>query len=118
MWFNGRETALYQGHAARITDELEQSANALPKGVDDLRRETCYCRQHQHRMNYLEMREAEYVIGSGTVEGGAKQYQARLCGAGMRWSRPRVEQLIPIRTAILSGRFADVWQKVYNSPQA
>jgi hypothetical protein len=115
-WFNSRETALYQGHDERIACELEEAANQLPKAADDLRREAGYFRDHQHRMNYLEMREEEYVIGSGMVEGGAKQYQARLCGPGMRWSRPGAEHIIPIRTAILSGRFADLWQKVYNSP--
>lgn len=116
LWFNSRETALYQGHAERIACELDQAANDVPKVADDLRREAGYFHEHQHRMNYLEMREEEYVIGSGMVEGGAKQYQARLCGAGMRWSRSQVEKLVPIRTAILSGRFADVWRKVYNSP--
>jgi hypothetical protein len=116
LWFNRQETALYQGHAARIAADLEQAASELPQVADDLRREAGYFREHQHRMNYLEMREEEYVIGSGMVEGGAKQYQARLCGPGMRWSRPGVERLIPIRTAILSGRFAEVWHKVYNSP--
>lgn len=115
-WFNSRETALYQGHAARIARELAQAAGDLPKVADGLRREAGYFREHQHRMNYLEMREEEYVIGSGMVEGAAKQYQARLCGPGMRWSRSHVERLIPIRTAILSERFADVWHKVYNSP--
>jgi len=116
LWFNSRETALYQGHAARIACELEQAADALPKAAADLRREAGYFREHQQRMNYLEMREEEYVIGSGMVEGGAKQYQGRLCGPGMRWSRKGAEQLVPIRTAILSGRFTDVWRKVYNSP--
>jgi hypothetical protein len=116
LWFNSRETALYQGHAARIACELEQAANELPTVADGLRREAGYFREHQHRMNYLEMREEEYVIGSGMVEGGAKQYQARLCGPGMRWSRAGAERLVPIRTAILSGRFPDVWRKVYNSP--
>jgi len=116
LWFNSRETALYQGHAEGIACELEQAANDLPKVADDLRREAGYFREHQHRMNYLEMREEEYVIGSGMVEGGAKQYQARLCGPGMCWSRPGAEHIIPIRTAILSGRFADVWRKIYNSP--
>jgi hypothetical protein len=118
LWFNSRETALYQGHAERIANELEEAANELPKVAEDLNREAGYFREHQNRMNYLEMREEEYVIGSGMVEGGAKQYQARLCGPGMRWSRPHVEKLIPIRTAILSGRFPEVWQKVYNSPPA
>ena len=116
LWFNSQETALYQGHAERIAADLEQAASDLPDVADDLRREAGYFREHQHRMNYLEMREEEYVIGSGMVEGGAKQYQARLCGPGMRWSRTGVEHLIPVRTAILSGRFAEVWQKVYNSP--
>jgi hypothetical protein len=115
-WLNSRETALYQGHAARIAAELDQAADAQPKVADDLRREAGYFREHQHRMNYLELREGEYVIGSGMVEGGAKQYQARLCGPGMRWTRARLERLIPIRTAILSSRFLDVWHKVYNSP--
>jgi hypothetical protein len=118
LWFNSRETALYQGHAERMANELEEAAHELPKVAEDLNREAGYFRQHQHRMNYLEMREEEYVIGSGMVEGGAKQYQARLCGPGMRWSRPHVEKLIPVRTAILSGRFPEVWQKVYNSPPA
>jgi hypothetical protein len=116
LWINDRETALYQGHAARIACELEQAADHWPKAADGLRREAGYFREHQHRMNYLEMREEEFVIGSGMAEGAAKQYQARLCGPGMRWSRSHVERLIPIRTAILSGRFAEVWAKVYNSP--
>lgn len=116
LWFNSRETALYQGHAARIAAELEAVAGDLPNVADDLRREAGYFREHQHRMNYLEMREEEYVIGSGMVEGGAKQYQARMCGPGMRWSRPGAEHMIPIRTAILSERFPNVWRQVYNSP--
>jgi hypothetical protein len=116
LWFHSRETALYQGHAERIACELEQAAADLPQAAADLRREAGYFREHQHRMNYQEMREEEYVIGSGMIEGGAKQYQARLCGPGMRWSRTHVEKLIPIRTAILSGRFTDIWRKVYNSP--
>ena len=118
LWFNSRQTALYQGQAEKIACELEQAATDLPNVADDLRREAGYFREHHHRMNYLEMREEEYVIGSGMVEGAAKQYQARLCGPGMRWSRPRVEQLIPVRTAILSGRFPDAWRTVYYSPPA
>lgn len=116
LWFNSRETALYQGHAARIAGELELAANDLPQVAEGLRREAAYFREHQHRMHYLEMREEEFVIGSGMVEGAAKQYQARLCGPGMRWSRAGAEHLVPIRIAILSGRFPDVWRQVYNSP--
>jgi hypothetical protein len=50
------------------------------------------------------------------VEGGAKRYQARLCGPGMRWSRQGAENLTPVRTAILSGRFAERWRAAQNLP--
>jgi len=118
LWFNRRETALYQGHAERIAAELEHATPAKPTGTEDLRREAGYFRQHQRRMNYLEMREEDWVIGSGMVEGGAKRYQARLCGPGMRWSRQGAENLTPVRTAILSGRFVERWRTAQNSPPA
>jgi hypothetical protein len=116
LWFNSRETALYQGHAERIARELEHATPAKPESAEDLQREAGYFRQHQQRMNYLEMREEDWIIGSGMVEGGAKRYQARLCGPGMRWSRQGIQNLTPVRTAILSGRFAERWQAAQNLP--
>jgi len=116
LWFNSRETALYQGHAERIACELEQATPAKPEWAEDMKREAGYFRQHQQRMNYLELREEDWIIGSGMVEGGAKRYQARLCGPGMRWSRKGAENLTPVRTAILSDRFAERWQAAQNLP--
>jgi hypothetical protein len=115
-WLHSRETALYQGHAERIATQLEHATPARPEWADDLRREAGYFRQHQWRMNYLEMREEDWVIGSGMVEGGAKRYQARFCGPGMRWSRQGAEHLTPVRTAILSRRFDERWQVARNLP--
>lgn len=116
LWLNKRETALYQGQAERIAGELEQATPAKPEWADALRREAGYFRQHQWRMNYLEMREEDWVIGSGVVEGGAKRYQARLCGPGMRWSRKGAENLTPVRTAILSRRFDQRWRAAQKLP--
>jgi hypothetical protein len=116
LWFNSRETALYQGHAERIARDLEHAAPAKPESAEDLQREAGYFREHQQRMNYLEMCEEDWIIGSGMVEGGAKRYQARLCGPGMRWSRQGIQNLTPVRTAILSGRFAERWQAAQNLP--
>jgi hypothetical protein len=59
LWFHDRETALYQGHAERIACELEQASPAKPDWAEDLKREAGYFREHQHRMNYLEMREED-----------------------------------------------------------
>lgn len=118
-WLNSRETLLYQGHAEQISCELEQAAaTAVGDHADALRREAGYFWQNQHGMNYLEMREEAWPIGSGMVESAGKQFKARLAGPGMRWSRTGAENLLPVRCAILSDRFDEVWAKAQNSPPA
>jgi len=110
------ETLLYRGHARQIADNLDLAAAARPSQAEALHKEAAYFRSNQRRMNYMELREGRWLIGSGTVESGAKQYKERLCGPGMRWSRKGIENLIPIRSALLSGRFDQVWDAVRPSP--
>jgi len=115
-WYNARETTLFEGHAARIAQELEAAARTQPSVAKELEKEAGYFRKNQRRMNYQEMREEGWAIGSGMVESAAKQFKARFAGPGMRWSRPGAERLIPVRAAIMSRRFDDLWHTAYNSP--
>ena len=115
-WLNSRERRLYQGHADRIAAELEAAANNHSSCAEALQQEATYFRNNQHRMNYLEMREGEWPIGSGMVESGAKQFKARFCGPGMRWSRQGAENLLPIRAAVLSRRFDTMWDAAHALP--
>jgi hypothetical protein len=118
-WLNSRETQLYQGHADRISCELEQAAAERTGDISEaLKREAGYFWQNQHRMNYLEMREEEWPLGSGMVESAGKQFKMRLAGPGMRWSRQGAQNLLPVRSAILSGRFDELRAKARNLPQA
>ena len=59
-----------------------------------------------------------FPIGSGMVESGCKRFRARLARPGMRWSRPGAERLIPVRAAILSECFDEVWSAANNWPPA
>jgi hypothetical protein len=115
-WLNARKTMLFEGHAARIALELEAAAQHQPAIAKALKKEAGYFRNNQRRMQYQEMREDEWAIGSGMVESAAKQFKARFSGSGMRWSRSGAEHLIPVRAAIMSGRFDELWRQVYNSP--
>jgi hypothetical protein len=116
-WYRSAQRTLYQGHAGRIAMELNQAATDYPEEVaDGLRREAGYLEKHKRRMQYMELREDGYVIGSGMVESGGKQFKARFCGPGMRWSRAGIQRLIPIRAAIMSGCFDATWHAVYASP--
>lgn len=116
-WLNHRETLLYQGHAAKIAQELEQAAPKDVTNADKLITAAGYFRHHHQRMNYIEMREANWPIGSGAVESGAKQFKARFSGPGMHWSRAGAQNLLPIRSAVLSARFDHMWAAAKNLPQ-
>jgi hypothetical protein len=113
-WLNERKEVLFQGQAEWIANDLRQQADQVTR--EGLRQEANYFEHHKRRMNYLEMRTEGWLIGSGTVESGAKQYKARFTGPGMRWKRPGLERLIPIRSAVMSGTFSPVWHAAYYSP--
>lgn len=115
-WFKMQETALYQGHAARIAEELMRAAEEQPEIAEGLKAEAGYFANNQRRMNYLELREEGWVIGSGMVESGVKQFKSRFTGPGMQWSRKGAERLIPVRAAIMSRRFDHVWNAAYAPP--
>ena len=116
-WYNSAETTLFQGHADQIARQLAQRATGNSTRVQALRTEANFFENHKRRMQYLEFREDGYLIGSGPVESGAKQFKARFTGPGMRWSRPGIERLIPIRAAIMGDQFDDLWPSIYsNSP--
>lgn len=115
-WGKGMETPLYQGQAYRVAEELRTLAQRHRRVAKALRVEAGYFESNQRRMQYLETREDGFPIGSGMVESGGKQFRARLAGAGMRWNRENVERVIPTRAVILSRRFDEVWNSVYNSP--
>ncbi len=115
-WAKGLETPLYQGHAWKVAATVREWAEEFPARGKDLRAEAGYFESNKRRMQYLELREEGFLIGSGIVESGCKQFRARFTGAGTRWSRPGAERLIPVRAAILSDRFDEVWSAAYNSP--
>jgi len=116
QWFNARQTLLFQGHAASIAQELSDAAQQRPADAEGLAEQARYFHNNQRRMHYQELREEDWLIGSGMVESGAKQFKARFTGPGMRWSRSGAEKLLPVRASILSRRFDAYWRRAYNSP--
>jgi len=116
-WAKTMETALYEGQAWRIAEAIKGLAMKHRHAAKDLRNEAAYFERHERRMQYMELREDGWPIGSGMVESCGKQFRARMAGPGMRWNRKGAERVIPVRAAILSNRFDGVWETVYNLPQ-
>jgi hypothetical protein len=115
-WLTDQETALFEGQAETIAARLRQPPTT-PVNQALVQTEAGYFETNKRRMEYLDRRMEGWIIGSGMVESGAKQYQARMTGPGMQWSRGGAERMIPIRSAILSNRFAEIWNQLENSPR-
>ena len=115
-WVRDHETPLLQGHAEGLARTLRKLSQKHPHCAEALRREAGYFQENHRRMQYLELREDGFPIGSGMVESACKQFRARLAGPGMRWSRAGLERLLPIRAAIMSQRFDELWHNVYHLP--
>jgi len=98
-WFKSNETLLFQGYADQIASAITQLAAERPAQRKELLQQAGYFENHQHRMQYLEMRADGWVIGSGMVESGGKRFKDRFTKAGMRWSR-----------------IDERWRVAYNSP--
>ncbi|MEP7359638.1 MAG: ISKra4 family transposase [Anaerolineales bacterium] len=116
QWFKDYETPLFEGHADRLAQLIRTLAATHPTVADALRTEANYFDEHQRRMQYLELREDGFPIGSGMVESACKQFRARFNGPGMRWSRPGLERLLPVRAAVMGHTFDHWWKAVYNPP--
>jgi hypothetical protein len=97
-WTEQLKYHLWRGECWQVMAQAQ--AVGLPTG---------YFEQHQRRMDYPTFRAQGYPIGSGTTESGVKQYKHRFCGAGMRWSRPGVDRMVILRSAVLEGSFDQRW---------
>lgn len=115
-WYRLHETLLFQGHADQVADRLYHAAHTHPQQADILRREAGYFHDNQRRMQYQDLREDGWPIGSGVVESACKQFRHRFVGSGMRWSRPGIERLLPIRAAVMGHTFDAMWSAAYSSP--
>jgi hypothetical protein len=116
-WLKEHQQMLFEGQALHLAQTLLALAASQTGGAREaLLEQVTYFENNQHRMNYLELREDGWLIGSGMVESGAKQFKHRFTGPGMRWSRPGAERLLPIRAAVMSHTFNDAWQAIYKSP--
>jgi hypothetical protein len=115
-WVKQKETPLYQGHARQLADAFRELAKTHRRNAKVLRREAGYFENNRRRMQYLEMREDGFPIGSGMIESGIKQFRARLVGPGMRWKPESAERILSLRAVVLSNRFDQVWHSVYSPP--
>ena len=99
-WLKQRKDDLFQGDIHHITRPLDAAGYS---------NEARYFHSHKRRMQYHQFQDEGFLIGSGVVESGIKQFKQRLAGPGMRWSRQGADLMLVIRGAVLDDSFDALW---------
>lgn len=77
---------------------------------EEVRKALRYFTRNRAKMEYAVCRAAGLPIGSGVMEAGCKTVVGnRLKRAGMRWSREGGQQILNLRTLVLSRRWDHFW---------
>lgn len=84
---------------------------AVAPAAEGVRDQTlAYLEARLPQLQYPAFAAQGYPIGSGAVESAGKLVvEARLKGAGMRWSAASVTPMVTLRAARCSGRWAETW---------
>jgi hypothetical protein len=111
-WVKRREDALWLGQVHSVVEAIEALTQGLSSEVqEEVQTEAGYFRNNARRMQYQELREEGYPLGSGTVESGCKNLVTkRMKGPGMRWSRSGAQNMLALRAEYLSNRWDEAWQ--------
>jgi len=86
-WVDAQKKCLLYGDGIEAVLQEVAAWRPRSKAGGEVKRTTLnYLTAHRDRMNYKELREKGYDIGSGLIESGCKAViKARIGGAGMRW---------------------------------
>lgn len=116
-WLKKQKKALFQENTPEVIIALKEKVKKK-RGITrkKLLQEVSFFENNKERMRYRSSRNEGWIIGSGVIESGAKQYKARFTGSGMRWKRSSLERMLPIRAAIMSDNFNQKWKSLYYLP--
>jgi hypothetical protein len=115
-WLEQTRELLWQGQIQALLAACRAVEAQAPEPVHEA---LSYYTNNEKRMNYAQLREQGYLIGSGTVESACKQIALlRLCCAGARWSKEGLVQTAKARAAWLSGAWDSLSARRANLPLA
>lgn len=105
-WFHQQREQLWQGNSRQVEQAV---ANLFLLPAEQKNKLTGYLQNNHERMRYQVFRQQKLMIGSGPIEAAHRTLlQVRLKRSGQRWSEQGAANVIRLRTALLSGKFAQV----------
>ena len=118
QWVATQNKLIYDGQVKDVIKEirkrrrrLSRTSEKAKKKLEKLKKHADYFARRVHMMNYNELLDDDFEIGSGAVEGAVKHIIGKRCDqGGMRWIVQRNEAVVQLRCIEVNGdwdRFSD-----------
>jgi hypothetical protein len=110
-WVESRLHQLRHGQEQVVLQEMQWLQGPRGQRGKTLRQEKHYFAGHAHRMNYQEMADRGWPIGSGAVESACRQSQCRFKRPGQFWTQSGLRHLNALEEARHNGHWDQLWLK-------
>lgn len=108
-WVESRLHQLRHGQEKTVLKEIARLKQRDGEVGEVIRREQNYFAAHAGRMNYGEIAEWGWPIGSGAVESACRQRQCRRKRPGQFWTRSGLRHLDALEEARDNGHWDQLW---------
>jgi len=103
---------LWEGKVQSVIDEATALLPKDPNAKKDARTQIGYFTKNKTHMQYAGYRQEHLFIGSGVVEAACKHLIGnRLKQSGMEWTVPGANDIIALRSIVLSNRMEEYWEQ-------
>jgi hypothetical protein len=109
-WVNRQCHDLRHGKERTVLRRIARLRGRRGAAGEILRREKNYFASHAHRMNYQEMAQRSWPIGSGAVESACAQKQRRFKRPGQFWTERGQRHL----NALIEAREQNYWDPLWS----
>lgn len=104
QWANKLTTLLRAGQFTEFEASIHDQAES--HNLPALTKQLGYFERHKDRMHYDQYEKAKLPIGSGIVESTVRRViNGRLKAPGTFWKLENVEKILPLRCALMAGRW-------------
>jgi uncharacterized protein YaiE (UPF0345 family) len=104
---------------APVIKGIEQTEVTLKTVEEERRKVLNYLNTNAYRMNYPEYIKQNLCIGSGAIEASHRTVvQQRMKRSGQRWTEKRVQNMLNLKVANLSGKWDNIVDLIRNYKKA
>jgi len=108
-WVEPRLHRLRHGKEKGVLRELKNLEVPTGEAGELIQREKNYFAGHARRMNYQEIADRGWPIGSGAVESACRQRQCRFKRSGQFWTQRGLRHLCAVDEARRNGHWEQLW---------